>query len=65
VALALAMLPFVGGGCVADPCPSINQRMQILASDLMVNPDLLSSEVAAADAQRLAVDSVRYGCLAR
>jgi hypothetical protein len=66
VALALAMLPFVSGGCVADPCPRINQRMQFLAGDLMANPTLLDSDPAAgAEAQQLAIDSVRYGCIAR
>ncbi|WP_420243092.1 hypothetical protein [Roseiterribacter gracilis] len=59
------MLPFLSSGCVHDPCPRINARMQILAADLMMNPNLLDSEPAAADAQRLAIDSVRYGCIAR
>ncbi|MDB5365965.1 MAG: hypothetical protein JWM77_1892 [Rhodospirillales bacterium] len=63
--MALAMLPFVSGGCFADPCPAINQRMQLLTADLMANPDLFSSDAAGYETQRLAVDSARYGCLAR
>jgi hypothetical protein len=63
--MALAMLPFVSGGCFADPCVGINQRMQMLTADLMIDPDLTLSDAAGTEAQRLAVDSVRYGCLVR
>jgi hypothetical protein len=59
------MLPFASGGCAADPCPRINARMQMLTSDMVANPELFQSEGAGLEAQRLAVDSVRYGCLAR
>jgi hypothetical protein len=70
VAAALAMLPFVVGGCFADPCPGINQRMQLLTADLVADPELFSSESAPSwaagnEMQRLAIDSARYGCLAR
>jgi hypothetical protein len=57
-------------GCAVDPCQRVEDRMRRLGGDLLANPALLDPnapgrDADAAELRAVAVDAIRYNCLAR